>query len=139
VAFKVEGSKTVSVMVRWTPLYSGGYDQVFTIHHRVKESGANFEEQSVGHPDNNMHTIQRLLPETEYEFTVQSSNQAGKGAASTSKQVKTPGMKKLISKFQCSPFIYEMFLSAFVRSLFQSLQYYPTEEAVSLEFLERIG
>jgi len=32
----------------------------------------------------------------------------------------------------------KIFLSAFVRSLFQSLQYHPTEEAVGLEILERI-
>lgn len=87
----MEGAKTVSINVSWTPGYSGGYDQVFTIHYRVKRSGTNFVEQSVGHPDNNMHTVQGLLPNTEYEFTVQSSNQAGKSQASTSKQVTTPG------------------------------------------------
>ena len=94
VAFKVENSKTVNVNVSWTPGYSGGYDQVFTIHYRVKGSGTNFVEQSVGHPDNNMHTVQGLLPQTEYEFTVQASNQAGKSQKSTLKQVKTPGTVK---------------------------------------------
>jgi len=93
-AFEVANAKTVSVNVSWTPGYSGGYNQGFTIHYRVMGSGANFVEQSVGHPDNNMHTIQGLLPETDYEFTVQSSNQAGKGEASTSKQVKTPSTRK---------------------------------------------
>ena len=94
VAFKVVDAKTVSVNVSWTPGYSGGYDQVFTIHYRVKGTGANFVEQSVGHPDNNMFTIEGLLPETEYEFTVQASNQAGKGEASASKQVTTPGTRE---------------------------------------------
>lgn len=92
-AFKVQDAKTVSVNVSWTPGYSGGYDQMFTIHYRVKEVGSNFVEQSVGHPDNNMHTIEGLLPETEYEFTVQASNQAGKSEASASKQVMTPGTR----------------------------------------------
>ena len=94
-AFKVANAKTVSVNVSWTPGYSGGYDQQFTIHYREKGSGANFVEQSVGHPDNNMFTVQGLLPLTEYEFTVQASNQAGKGDASTLKQVKTPGTVNL--------------------------------------------
>jgi len=101
-AFEVEDAKTVSVNVSWTPGYSGGYGQVFTIHYRVVGSGANFVEQSVGHPDNNMHTIQGLLPETDYEFTVQSSNQAGKGEASASKQVKTPSTRG--KKIECSFF-----------------------------------
>ena len=112
-AFKVEGAKTVSVNVSWTPGYSGGYEVVFTIHYRVKESGANFVEQSVGRPDNNMHTIQGLLPETEYEFTVQASNQAGKGQASTSKQVQTPGTSDKLN-FKCSLFVYENVLISFL-------------------------
>ena len=91
VPFKVDGAKTVSVDVSWTPGYSGGYDQVFTIHYRVKGSGTDFVEQSVGHPDNNMHTIQGLYPETEYEFLVQASNQAGTSQASALKHVATPG------------------------------------------------
>ena len=91
VAFKVDGAKTVSVNVSWTPGYSGGYDQVFTIHYRVKGSGTEFLEQPVGHPGNNMHTIQGLYPETEYEFNVQASNKAGKSQALASKQVMTPG------------------------------------------------
>ncbi|KAJ7323708.1 Hemicentin 2 [Desmophyllum pertusum] len=90
VPFKVDGAKTVSVDVSWTPGYSGGYDQVFTIHYRVKGSGTDFVEQSVGHPDNNMHTIQGLYPETEYEFLVQASNQAGTSQASALKHVATP-------------------------------------------------
>ena len=90
-AFKVEGAKTVSVNVSWTPGYSGGYDQMFTIHYREEGTDDDFIEQYVGHPDNNVHTIQGLLPETEYEFTIQASNQAGEGQASALKQVKTPG------------------------------------------------
>ncbi|XP_078379844.1 hemicentin-1-like [Oculina patagonica] len=90
VAFKVEGAKTVNVHVNWTPGYSGGYDQEFTIHYRVKGSGTNFVEQSVGHPDNNKYTVQGLLPNKTYEFTVQASNQAGKSQASAPKQVMTP-------------------------------------------------
>lgn len=99
VAFKVDGAKTVSVNVSWTPGYSGGYAQFFTIRYREKGSGANFVEQSVGRPDNNVHTIQGLLPETEYEFIVQASNEAGEGEASTSKQVKTPSTRKKIFNF----------------------------------------
>lgn len=133
-AFKVEDAKTVSVNVSWTPGYSGGYDQMFTIHYRVKEGGANFVEQSVGHPDNNMHTIEGLLPETEYEFTVQASNQAGKSEASASKQVMTPGTRG--KKIECSLSHMKMFSSVFVSSLSQSLQFHLTEEAVSLEILK---
>ena len=94
VAFKVPNAKTVSVNVSWTPGYSGGYDQEFTIHYRVKESNRDFVEQFVGHPDNNMHTIPGLYPETEYEFTVQASNKRGQSQASAPQQVKTPGKRK---------------------------------------------
>ncbi|KAL9964644.1 hypothetical protein ACROYT_G028318 [Oculina patagonica] len=89
VTFKVEGAKTVSVNVSWTPGYSGGYDQVFTVHYRVKGSGADLLEETVGHPDNNICTITGLYPRTEYEFTVQASNQAGKSQASVLTQVTT--------------------------------------------------
>ncbi|XP_078379865.1 protein turtle homolog B-like isoform X3 [Oculina patagonica] len=88
VAFKVEGAKTVSVNVSWTPGYSGGYDQAFTVHYRLKGSGK--ISVYVGHPDNNMHTMQGLLPNKTYGFTVQASNQASKSQASALKQVKTP-------------------------------------------------
>ena len=100
---KVEGAKTVNVRVRWTPGYNGGYDQEFTVHYRVKGSGAYFVK-SVEHLFGKMRTIQGLLPKTEYEFTVQASNQAGKGAPSAWKQVKTIGMRTLISKFRTFSF-----------------------------------
>ena len=67
---------------------------MFTIHYREKGSVEDFTEQYVGHPDNNMHTIQGLFPETDYEFIIQASNQAGEGQASALKQVKTPGIKE---------------------------------------------
>lgn len=91
VAFEVDGAKTVCINISWTPGYSGGYDQVFTIHYRVKRSGADLVEQFVGHPDNNICTIRGLYPKTQYEFTVQSSNQVGKSQASVLAQVSTPG------------------------------------------------
>ena len=93
VAFRVDGAKTVSVNISWTPGYSGGYDQVFTVHYRVKGSDADLVEESVGNPDNNMCTIQGLYPKTQYEFTIQASNQAGKSQASALTQVTTPGNK----------------------------------------------
>ena len=93
VAFKVADAKTVSVNVSWTPGYSGGYEQEFTIYYRVKGTGSDYAEQSVGHLDNNMYTIQGLYPETEYEFIVQASNQAGNGQASALANVATPGNK----------------------------------------------
>ena len=96
VAFQVDGAKTVCVNVSWTPGYSGGYDQVFTVLYRVKRSGADLVEQFVGHPDDNICTIQRLFPKTEYQFTVQSANQAGKSQASVLAQVSTPGSNDLI-------------------------------------------
>ncbi len=115
-AFKIEGAKTVSVNVSWTPGYSGGYDQVFTINYRVKGSDANFVEQSVDHPDNNMYTVQGLLPNKTYEFTVQASNQAGKSQASAPKKVMTPGTRMNILNFyfcllKCSLFVCFFFLS----------------------------
>ncbi|KAL9964639.1 hypothetical protein ACROYT_G028311 [Oculina patagonica] len=88
VGFKVEGAKTVSVNVSWTPGYSGGYDQWFKIYYRVKGDSEN--SVSVGHPDNNMFTMQGLFPNKTYEFTVEASNEAGTGSKSALKQVKTP-------------------------------------------------
>ena len=101
VAFKEAGAKTVSVNVSWTPGYSGGVDQEFTIHYRVKESNRDFVETLVGHPDNNMHTIQGLYPETEYEFTVQASNIFGQSRPSAAQQVKTTGKKRICRMFGC--------------------------------------
>lgn len=88
-SFQDQNSKTVSVNVSWTPGYSGGYDQEFTIHYRVKQSNRDFVEQFVGHPDNNMHTIPGLYPETVYEFTVQASNKLGQSQPSDPKEYKT--------------------------------------------------
>lgn len=96
VAFQVDGAKTVCVNVSWTPGYSGGYDQVFTVLYRVKGIGADLVERFVGHPDDNICTIHRLFPKTEYQFTVQSANQAGRSQASVSAQVSTPGNIDLI-------------------------------------------
>lgn len=95
VAFKVDGANTVCVNVSWTPGYSGGYHQLFTVLYRVKRSGADLVEQFVGHPDNDSCTIHGLFPKTEYEFTVQSANQAGKSQASVLAQVSTPGSNDL--------------------------------------------
>ena len=95
-AFQVEGAKTVSVNVSWTPGYNGGYEQVFTIHYRVKGGGRDLLELSAGNPHNNMYTIKGLYPRTEYEFSVQSSNQAGKSQSSVLAQCSTPGINNHI-------------------------------------------
>ena len=97
VPFQVPDAQTVSVNVSWTPGYSGGFDQEFSIHYRKKESGGDFIEESIGHPANNMHTVHNLSPNTEYEFMMQASNQRGKSEASAEAQVTTPG-KKYISE-----------------------------------------
>ena len=99
VAFQVDGAKSVCVNVSWTPGYSGGYPVVFAVLYRVKRSGADLEEESVGNPDNNTCTIKGLFPKTEYEFNVQSTNQVGKSQASVLAQVSTPGSNDLILVF----------------------------------------
>ena len=91
VPFKVPRSQTVSVNVSWTPGYSGGYDQQFSIHYRKKGSGSDFHEEFIGLPPNNMHTVQQLSPKTEYEFMMQASNQRGNSPTSPLAQVTTPG------------------------------------------------
>ena len=93
-SFQDQNSKTVSVNVSWTPGYSGGYDQEFTIHYRVKQSNRDFVEQFVGHPDNNMHTILGLYPETVYEFTVQASNKLGQSQPSTVNRSETGSLNR---------------------------------------------
>ena len=95
-SFRDQNLKTVSVIVSWTPGYSGGYDQEFAIHYRVKQSSRDFVEQFVGHPDNNMHTIHGLYPETVYEFSVQASNKVGQSQPSDPKEYKTPGNNNYI-------------------------------------------
>ena len=89
--FQVPNSQTVSVNVSWTPGYSGGFDQGFSIHYRKKGSGGDFTEESIGQPANNMHTVHKLSPNIEYEFTMQASNQRGRSEASAVVQVMTPG------------------------------------------------
>ncbi|XP_073256452.1 uncharacterized protein [Porites lutea] len=89
VSFTVPDSETVSVNVSWTPGYSGGYDQQFSIHYRKKGSGSDFTEEFIGPSPNNMHTVQQLSPNTEYEFMMQASNQRGNSPTSPSAQVTT--------------------------------------------------
>ena len=95
VSFTVPGSETVSVNVSWTRGYSGGYDQQFSIHYRKKGSGSDFTEVVIGLPPNNMHTVQQLSPNTEYEFMMQASNQRGNSPTSPLAQVTTPGNKEI--------------------------------------------
>ena len=96
VAFQVDGAKTACVNVSWTPGYNGGYYQEFTVLYRVKRRGADLVKEFVGHPDNDICTIQGLFPRTKYEFTVQSANKAGKSQAPVFAQVSTPGSSDLI-------------------------------------------
>ena len=95
VSFKVPRSQTVSVNVSWTPGYSGGYDQQFSIHYRKKGSGSDFTEEFIGLPPNNMHTVQQLSPKTEYEFMMQASNQLGNSPTSPLAKVTTSGNKEI--------------------------------------------
>ena len=95
VPFTVPGSETVSVNVSWTPGYSGGYDQQFSIHYRKKGSGSDFTEVVIGLPPNDMHTVQQLSPNTTYEFMMQASNQRGNSRTSLLAQVTTSGNKEI--------------------------------------------
>ena len=90
VSFPVPEAKTVSVNVSWTPGYDGGFRQEFSIHYRRK-GAAVFTEQSVGNPPNDMHTVQQLRPQTDYEFKVLATNERGKSQASPVTQVMTIG------------------------------------------------
>jgi len=91
VGVTVPNAKTVSVKVSWTPGYSGGFPQQFSIHYRKKGSNGDFIEERVGNPDNNMDTVKGLSPNTDYEFLVQATNERGKSQASAKAQVTTPG------------------------------------------------
>ena len=95
VPFAVPRSQTVSVNVSWTPGYSGGYDQQFSIHYRKKGSGSDFTDEFIGLSPNNMHTVQQLSPNTTYEFMMQASNQRGNSPTSPLAQVTTPGNKEI--------------------------------------------
>ena len=95
VPFTVPRSQTVSVNVSWTPGYSGGYDQQFSIHYRKKGSGSDFTEEFIGLPLKNMHTVQQLSPNTTYEFMMQASNQRGNSQTSPLAQVTTSGNKEI--------------------------------------------
>jgi len=91
VGVTVPNAKTVSVKVSWTPGYSGGFPQQFSVHYRKKGSNGDFIEERVGNPDNNMDTVKGLSPNTDYEFLVQATNERGKSQASAKAQVTTPG------------------------------------------------
>ena len=95
VPFTVPGSQTVSVNVNWTPGYNGGYDQQFSIHYRKKGSGSDFTEVVIGLPQENMHTVEQLSPNTEYEFMMQASNRRGNSPTSPLAQVTTSGNKEI--------------------------------------------
>ena len=95
VSFTVPDSETVSVNVSWTPGYSGGYDQQFSIHYRKKGSGSDCTEVVIGLLPENMHTVQKLSPNTEYEFMMQASNRRGNSPASPLAQVTTSGNKEI--------------------------------------------
>ena len=95
VSFKVPRSQTVSVNVSWTPGYSGGYDQEFSVHYRKIGSGSDFTQEFIGLPPTNMHTVQQLSPNTEYEFMMQASNQLGNSPTSRLTQVNTSGNKEV--------------------------------------------
>ena len=84
-------AKTVSVNVSWTPGYSGGFPQEFLIHYRKKGINEDFIEEYVGNPENDMHTVKGLSPNTEYEFMLQATNERGKSQTSARAQVMTPG------------------------------------------------
>lgn len=88
VSFQVPDAKTVSVNVSWTPGYDGGFRQEFSIHYKRKGAG-DFTEESVGNPLNNMHTVQQLRPETEYQFMVLAANERGKSETSALTLVRT--------------------------------------------------
>ena len=90
VSFQVPDAKTVSVNVSWTPGYDGGFRQEFSIHYKRKGAG-DFTEESVGNPPNNMHTVQQLRPETEYQFMVLAANERGKSETSALTLVRTIG------------------------------------------------
>ena len=91
----VPDSQTVSVNVSWNPSYSGGYDQQFSIHYRKKGSGSDFTEVVIGLLPENMHTVQQLSPNTEYEFMMQASNRRGNSPTSPLAQVTTSGNKEI--------------------------------------------
>lgn len=93
VPFQVPHSQTVSVNVSWTPGYSGGYVQGFSIHYRHKGSGTDFTEEFIGRLPTNIYTVQKLSPTTQYEFMMQASNQRGNSPTSPMAQVTTPGNK----------------------------------------------
>ena len=95
VPFTVPDSQTVSVNVSWNPSYSGGYDQQFSIHYRKKGSGSDFTKVVIGLLPENMHTVQQLSPNTEYEFMMQASNRRGNSPTSPLAQVTTSGNKEI--------------------------------------------
>ena len=91
VPFQVPNAKTVSVNVSWTPGYNGGFRQEFLILYRKTRTDGDFTEESVGNPPSNIHTVQKLSPNTDYEFKVEATNERGKGPSSTLAQVQTKG------------------------------------------------
>ncbi|XP_032243185.2 hemicentin-1 isoform X3 [Nematostella vectensis] len=74
VGVQVPNMRTVDVNITWTPGYSGGFPQQFTVHHKRATAG---EYISTVPDPGNSWTVSNLQPFTAYNFMVQSQNVRG--------------------------------------------------------------